>query len=102
MQTSLGNGPAIKVRDVGMICDPRVVRWIEETAKKNRIPCQLEVLDVGSTDARAMQVAKSGMPTGAISIPCRYVHSPSEMVDLKDLAQTVALVTELLNHPIRL
>ena len=102
MQTSLGSGPAIKVRDVGMISDPRVVRWMEETAKKNRIPCQLEVLDVGSTDARAMQISKSGMPTGAISIPCRYVHSPSEMVDQNDLAKAVTLLTELLNHPIRL
>lgn len=102
MQTSLGSGPAIKVRDVGMICNPRVVRWMEDTAKKNHIPCQLEVLDVGSTDAKAMQMTKSGMPTGAISIPCRYVHSPSEVVDVNDLNLTVTLLTILLNNPIRL
>ncbi len=56
MQTELGAGPAIKVRDAGMISDPRVVRWIEDTAKKNKIPYQMEVLDIGSTDARTMQI----------------------------------------------
>jgi tetrahedral aminopeptidase len=102
MQIDLGAGPAIKVRDMGMICDPRVVRWMEASAKKNKIPYQLEVLDVGSTDARGMQISKAGMPTGVISIPCRYVHSPSEVIDLGDLDQTVALLTLLLNNTITL
>lgn len=100
MQTGLGRGPTIKVRDTGMICDPRVVHWMEETARSNKITTQLEVLDVGSTDARGMQISKAGMPTGALSIPCRYVHSPSEMVDLDDLDQTVKLLTALLSSPI--
>ncbi|KAF0110660.1 MAG: endoglucanase [Chloroflexi bacterium] len=102
MQVSLGNGPAIKVRDQGMISDPRVVRWIEETARKNKIPYQMEVLEVGSTDARIMQVSKAGMFTGAVSIPCRYVHSPSEMVDMDDLNNTVKLLSALLSNPILL
>jgi endoglucanase len=101
-QVNLGEGPAIKVRDMGMICDQRVVKWMENAAKKNKIPYQLEVLDIGSTDARGMQISKSGMPTGAISVPCRYVHSPSEVVDLDDLDQTVELLSGLLNHAIKL
>ncbi len=102
MQTDLGKGPAIKVRDVGMIADPRVVKWMEKTAKKIGIPYQLEVLDVGTTDARAMQITRAGMPTGAISIPCRYVHSPSEMVDVDDLQAEVNLLVELLSKPIQM
>lgn len=102
MQTDLGKGPAIKVRDVGMLSDPRVVHWMEETAKKNKIAYQLEVLDIGTTDARVMQISKAGMPTGALSIPCRYVHSPSEVVDLNDVQGTVDLLTILLNNPIDL
>ncbi len=102
MQTELGAGPAIKVRDVGMVSDPRVVQWMEETAKKNKIPYQLEVLDIGSTDARGMQISKAGMPTGALSLPCRYVHSPSEMVDLDDLDHMTKLMTCLLSNPIQL
>jgi endoglucanase len=102
MQVYLGQGPAIKVRDVGMIADPKVVKWIADTAKKNQIPCQMEVLDVGSTDARTMQIARSGMLAGALSIPCRYVHSPSELVDMDDIMQTVKLMTVLLSERIQL
>jgi tetrahedral aminopeptidase len=102
MQVSLGEGPAIKVRDQGMIADPKVVRWIEDTANKNKIPYQMEVLDVGSTDARIMQINRAGMLAGAISIPCRYVHSPSEMVDMDDLKNTVSLLSALLSNPIQL
>jgi tetrahedral aminopeptidase len=100
MQIDLGKGPAIKIRDMGMLSDPRLVRWMEETAKKNKIPYQLEVLDVGTTDAKAMQISKAGTPTGALSIPCRYVHSPSEVVDLDDVQKTIELLSALLNHPI--
>lgn len=100
MQVDLGKGVAIKVRDVGMLSDPRVVRWMEETAKKNKIAYQLEVLDLGTTDARVMQISKAGMPTGALSIPCRYVHSPSEVVDLDDVQGTVDLLSALLTNPI--
>lgn len=102
MQVDLGKGTAIKVRDVGMLSDPRVVRWMEETAQKNKIAYQLEVLDLGTTDARVMQISKTGMPTGALSIPCRYVHSPSEVVDLDDVQATVTLLSALLNNPITL
>jgi endoglucanase len=102
MQVYLGQGPAIKVRDVGMIADPKVVKWMADTAKKNQIPCQMEVLDVGSTDARTMQIARSGMLAGALSIPCRYVHSPSELVDMDDITQTVKLLTALLSERIQL
>lgn len=102
MQIYLGQGPAIKVRDVGMIADPKVVKWMADTAKKNQIPVQMEVLDVGSTDARTMQIARSGMLAGALSIPCRYVHSPSELVDVDDVSQTVKLLTALLSERIQL
>ena len=102
MQTHLGDGPAIKVRDVGMISDPQVVNWMVATAKKEKIKYQLEVLEAGTTDARTMQIARGGMLTGALSIPCRYVHSPSEVVDMSDVTLTAQLLTALLSQPIKL
>jgi len=102
MQVDLGKGPAIKLRDTGMLADPKVVAWMEKTAKNNKIPYQLEVLDIGTTNARAIQVSKSGMPSGVISIPCRFVHSPSEVIDMTDLQQTVELLTALLVEPLPL
>ncbi|MCD6400445.1 MAG: M42 family metallopeptidase, partial [Anaerolineales bacterium] len=80
MDVSLGKGPAIKVRDSGMLSDPRIVNWMISIAKSNRIPYQLEVLERGGTDARAIQLSRAGVPAGCLSIPCRYIHSPSEMV----------------------
>ncbi len=100
MEVALGKGPAIKVRDSGMLSDPKVVRWMQETAEKEGIPYQLEILDAGSTDARMMQVSRAGMPAGVISIPCRYVHSPSEMVDYQDVLDSVKLLKALLSNPI--
>ena len=102
MQVSLGEGPAIKVRDVGHIADPAVVNWMVAGAKVLKVPYQLEVLDIGSTDARAMQISKSGMPSGALSIPCRYVHSPSELIDMDDYGHALTLLTGLLSREIRL
>jgi len=72
------------------------------TAEKNKIPYQREVLEGGSTDARAIQLARSGVPAGCLSVPTRYVHSPSEMVDYDDVQNSVKLLVTLLNAPIDL
>lgn len=85
-----------------MLSDPRIVRWMTDTAEKNRIPYQREILLGGTTDATAMQVSRSGVPVGCISIPCRYVHAPSEMVDLNDVQNAVKLIVTLLTNPVSL
>ena len=95
-------GPAIKVRDGGMISDPRVVRAMVDAAKRAGLPYQLEILEGGTTDARAMQITRAGVPAGCVSIPCRYIHSPSEMVDIRDVEASVKLLVELLSKPVRL
>src|SRR5690606_13450191 len=68
MEMKLGKGPCVKIQDPGMIADPRIVQWMIRTAEKNKIPYQREVLLVGSTDARAMQLARAGTPAGCLSI----------------------------------
>lgn len=102
MEVSLGKGPAIKVRDSGMLADPRVVDLLAKTAEHYAIPHQMEVLERGTTDARAMQLTRAGVPAGCISIPCRYIHGPSEMVDLRDVQNAVKLLTAILSSPIEL
>ena len=101
LSVSLGAGPAIKIRDGGMLSDPRIVEWMTKAADKKRIPYQREVLLGGTTDARAMQLVRGGIPVGCISIPCRYVHSPSEMVDLRDVENAVRLVVALVEAPVK-
>ncbi len=100
MAVSLGKGPAIKIRDSGMIADPRVVEWMSGVAERLGIPYQREVLVGGTTDARAMQLVRAGVPAGCLSIPCRYIHSPSEMVDMEDVQHSVRLLHALLSQPV--
>ncbi|NLA12538.1 MAG: M42 family metallopeptidase [Firmicutes bacterium] len=95
MAVSLGQGPAIKIKDRSIICHPRVRELMIETAEKEAIPYQLEVLEYGGTDAGAIHLSRGGVPSGAVSIPCRYVHAPSEMVDAGDVAHAVALIEKL-------
>lgn len=99
---ALGKGPAIKIKDPGMIADPRIVAWMIKGAKKAKIPYQREVSEMGSTDARAIQLAGAGVMAGNLSIPCRYVHSPSEMVDYADIENTIKLMLTLLSQEIKL
>ncbi len=101
-EVSLGKGVSIKIKDPLMIADPRIVSWMIKTAEKAKIPYQREVSTLGSTDARAIQVAGVGAMAGGISIPCRYVHSPSEMVDYDDVKNTVKLLLALLEKKIEL
>lgn len=102
MEVSLGKGPAIKVRDAGLLADPRVVDWMVRSAESARIPYQMEILERGGTDAQAIQLTRAGVPAGCISIPCRYVHSQSEMVDITDVENAVRLLVTLLTQPIEL
>ena len=102
MEVALDKGPAIKVRDSSFIADPRVVNWMVAAAKASKIPYQLEVLEAGGTDGRAIQLAHAGVPAGCLSIPCRYIHSPSEMVSYADVENAVKLLVRLLSEEIKL
>ena len=96
MAVVLGKGPAIKVRDRGMIAHPAVKDLLVRRAKEANIPYQMEVLVAGTTDAAAMQLVRAGVPSGCVSIPCRYVHTSSEMVDEGDVEHSVRLLLEVL------
>ncbi len=96
MAVELGKGPAILIKDGGMIAHPAVRDLMIQRAKKGHIPYQLEVFDRGTTNAAAVQLVRSGVPSGCLSIPCRYVHTPSEMVDERDVENSVRLLLEVL------
>ncbi len=94
MAVELGKGPAVKVQDRGMIAHPSVRDLLVRAAEAAGVPYQMEVLEYGTTDAAAMQLVRSGVPSGCLSIPCRYVHSPSEMVDEGDVEGAVKVLLE--------
>jgi len=78
------------------------VQWMVRSAEASGLPYQLEVLEGGTTDARAMQLTRAGVPAGCVSIPCRYIHSPSEMVDIHDVQNAVKLLVALISQPVSL
>lgn len=98
LNVKLGDGAAIKVKDAATISHPIVKNFMIDVAEKNDIKYQLEVLPYGGTDAGAIHLTREGIPSGTISIPCRYVHSPSEMIDLSDMDACVELVKGMLKE----
>jgi len=89
-KVELGSGAAITR---GPVVNPRVAALLLEAARDEAIPHSLEVYSGDTrTDADAVHVARGGVPTGLVSIPLRYMHSPSELVSLDDLEAVIALV----------
>jgi putative aminopeptidase FrvX len=85
-----GGGPIVCR---GPNINPIIFEHIIRAAEKNKIPYQVEADPRPTgTDARAIQVAQAGIATGLLSIPLRYMHTPSEMVDLEDIEHTVQLL----------
>ena len=91
----LGNGPAIKIQDRSMISNYKLNQWIQNIAEENHIPYQFEVLPFGGTNASVIQTTKSGVFTTCISIPTRYLHSASEVVDVFDVRNTTQLIRSI-------
>ena len=96
MDVGLGKGPTVKVKDSSVICHPKIRRFMADVAEKNGIPYQIEVLEAGGTDSGAIHLTRAGVPSGVMSIPCRYVHAPVEMVDMDDVAHGIQLLTAIL------
>ncbi len=90
------------MRDGSTLFDPSIVDWIVRIAEAARLPYQLEVVEKEYTGGRAIQLSHAGVPVGCLSLPCRYLHSASEMVDYRDLQNGVRLLLELLRQPFRL
>jgi len=85
-----GKGPIITR---GPNVNPLLFERLIECAEKKKIPHQIEAdARPTGTDARAIQIARSGVATGLLSIPLRYMHTPSEMVDLEDIEHGVQLL----------
>lgn len=101
MALKLGKGPAIKIKDNSIITHQYVRNLMIDTAKENDIPYQMEVLERGGTDSGAIHLTKGGIPSGVLSIPTRYIHSPREMVDVSDVKNAVLLMTAICSKELR-
>ena len=91
--SALGEGACIKVMDSSTVCDYRMVAYMKEVAKKNKIKTQLEILPAGGTDTSGIQrMNPGGSIAGAVSIPTRHIHQVIEMVNKNDVKNSIDLL----------
>lgn len=94
----LGEGPVLSFKDRGTVYENSLYRSAWDTAREKNIPCQTETSLTGTTDARAIQTAGPGVKMLAVSVPCRYQHSPSCLVRLKDMEESLHLLSALIGR----
>lgn len=99
---ALGKGPVISYMDRGAIYDRAFYRFAGGLAEELHLPWQTKEGIYGGNEARSVQVAGAGCRVLAISLPCRYLHSPSCVMDSADATHTLALLRGILNHQNRL
>ncbi|AXV39323.1 MAG: M42 family metallopeptidase [Methanobacterium formicicum] len=96
-----GKGPCIILTDAsgrGIITHPQVKELLIQVAEEEEIPYQIEVSEGGTTDATAIHLTREGIPTGVISPPSRYIHTPVSVVNIKDVENAVKLILAVLNR----
>lgn len=90
--THLGNGPALSMRDGGCYSDVYLTRDIALIADKNKIRFQYKQSTSGGNDASSIQITDNGNKVAAISVPCRYIHSQSNVASKSDIKNAIDLV----------
>ncbi|MEP7290858.1 MAG: M42 family metallopeptidase [Chloroflexota bacterium] len=91
------HGPAISVMDGSMITDPRLIKFLRGVADEQNIPYQLKSALGGGTDGGAIHLSTVGVPTAVISMPCRYIHSPTALLHRDDYDNGLRLIKAALN-----
>jgi endoglucanase len=101
----LGGGPTITVASGtkrslqgGLIAHPKIRGFLTRIAEEFQIPYQLEVMEGGTTDGANIMLTREGIPTVNIGVPCRYAHSPVEVVSLEDVDNTINLIVRALEN----
>ena len=95
--TKLGKGPAIKIMDASVVCHPKLVAFMKQTAVANEIPWQAEVLQAGGTDTAMLQkMVAGGAKAGAVSIPTRHLHQVIESAHKQDVKQAIVLLSKII------
>ncbi|OEF98713.1 M42 family metallopeptidase [Desulfuribacillus alkaliarsenatis] len=96
--TQLGKGPALSVIDRGMIANAKLNKNILKIADDNNIPIQIREGASGGNDAGKIHLHKTGVLTGVLSIPVRYIHSPHSLINLDDYENLIKLTKVVLDE----
>jgi len=97
----IGKGPCLTIKDADTITSRCINGWIEDIAKKKKIPLQLEVNEIGTTDAFNIAVAKGGIPTAVIGVAVRNIHTTSSIASIPDIKKVISILETLLQRPVK-
>ncbi len=96
--TEMGAGPVVSFMDKGTMYNPELYQTIRDLATENGIPTQTKTTIAGGNDSRAFQCAGVGAHVTAVSLPCRYIHSPKSVCTQKDIDNMYRLLELLANR----
>jgi len=96
--TVLGKGPALSLMDRSTIFDRRLTRYLIDTAEAEGIAVQFKQPGIGGTNAGSISTAGVGVPTAALSVPCRYIHSPAALLNKGDYRAAIRLMAAALEQ----
>lgn len=82
--TRLGHGPALSIMDMASLFDKGLMKQIYQIAVDNNINIQFRQITTGGNDAGSIHLTREGIPSAALSIPCRYIHSPASIMSMDD------------------
>ncbi len=97
----IGKGPCLTIKDAESVSNKTLNKWILKIAKRKNIPIQLDVNDVGTTDALTISISKGGVPASVICVPVRNIHSSMGIAHTSDIQNAILLFEELLKNPIK-
>ena len=98
----MGNGPTITIKDAEIIANRELNEHLRKLAKKYKLPLQLEVVDMGTTDATSIMFSKGGVPSTVLSIPVRNLHSTIGIVHYDDITNAIKILEKFLKEPPKL
>lgn len=94
----LGEGAVVSFMDRGTVYDERLYALAFETAKKASVKVQPKAAVAGGNNASKIHLTRSGIPTAALSVPCRYIHSPSCVADMNDIESVLCLARNMISE----
>ena len=94
----IGKGPAITIADKSIISSSKVNDRLVRNAEIDKIPYQFKKPMYGGTDAGKIHISREGVPSSVVSVPCRYIHSPTSLLKLDDILETIHLIDAFIRN----
>ncbi len=90
----LGKGPVLGLKDAVSFINPLVKKWLTETAKASRTGLQFDIVSGGASDSSITPTVRDGIPSGSLLVATRYIHTATEVIDMKDMESCVKFLVD--------